>query len=294
MGLSPAPRKQWPRLVGATLIGTGLLGIALSLAGLLFVAIAGAGAQQALTRQIATLDQALVATADGLAIAEGSVSDAEAALGSLSTALVNATRAISDTQPTLDALQDLTGSTLPQTIDSTRQALASAEATARVADNVLGALSFLGLRYNPEVPLSDSIGQVSASLADVPAELSEVATGIATARASLEELTGDLEAVADDVDAIEESVSDSAEVVAQYQQVVGTLRAEIASVRETAPFWLGAARWGLFLLLVWLALAQLSLLAHGYELLGRAALIDAVPTVDELDPQRKDPFLDQR
>jgi septal ring factor EnvC (AmiA/AmiB activator) len=276
------------------LIGTGLLGIALSLAGLLFVAIAGAGAQQALTRQIATLDQALAATADGLAIAEGSVSDAEAALGSLNTALVNATRAISDTRPTLDALQDLTGSSLPQTIGSTRQALASAEETARVADNVLGALSFLGLRYNPAVPLSDSIGEVSDSLADIPAELGEVATGIATASASLEELTADLEAVADDVDAIQESVSESADVVAQYQEVVDSLRAEVASVREAAPFWLGAARWGLFLLLVWLALAQLSLLAHGYELLRRAATDDGALTVDELDPQRKSPYFDQR
>lgn len=294
MGVPPDPsRTQWPRLVGTTLIGAGLLGIVLSLAGLLFVAIAGGRAEQRMIRQLATLDQALLATADGLTVAEGSVNDAERALGSLNTALLNATQAISDTRLTLDTLENLTGATLPQTIGSTRQALASAQETARVADNVLGALSFLGLRYNPAVPLSDSIGEVSDSLADVPAELSEVAVGIATADASIEELTGDLDAVADDIEAIRESVSESAAVVAQYQEVVGSLQAEVTAAREAAPLYLGAARWGLFLLLVWLALAQLSLLAHGYELLRRAELLDAVPSADELDPHRKDPYLER-
>lgn len=293
MGLSPTPsRKQWPRLVGVTLIATGLLGIALSLAGLLFVAIAGAGAQRTLTRELTTLEQALKATADGLEIAESSIGEAESALGSLHTALGNATKAISDTQSTLETLQELTGATLPQTIGSTRQALASAQETARVVDNVLGALSFLGLRYNPAVPLSDSIGAVSASLEDMPGELNEVSVGIATANANLQKLTADLEAVADDIDAIKQSVGDAATVVAQYQEVVGALETEVVALKEAAPLWIGAARWGLFLLLVWLAFAQLSLLAHGYELLQRAA---AAPlTVAELDPQRKDPFLDQR
>ena len=89
-------------------------------------------------------------------------------------------------------------------------------------------------------------------------------------------------------------MSASAAVVTQYQEVVGRLRAEVADLRAAMPFLVGAARLGLFLLFVWLALAQLSLLAHGYELLGRAAATEAPLAVAELDPQRKGPFLDQR
>jgi methyl-accepting chemotaxis protein len=295
MGQLPASsRKQWPRLVGTTLIATGLLGILISLAGLLFVAIVGAGVERVLMRELATLDQALTATADGLAIAEGSISEAEAALSSLNAALGNATTAISDTQPTLDTLHELTGTSLPQTIGSTRQALASAQETARLADSVLGALSFLGLRYNPAVPLSESIGEVSASLAEMPEDLNSVSVGVAAMGANLEVLTADLEAIGENIDAIKESVSESAAVMAQYQEVVGTLRKEVADLRAAAPFLIGAARLGLFLLLVWLALAQLSLLAHGYELLDRAAATEAPLAASEADPQRKDPFLEKR
>lgn len=263
------PRIRWPRVVGGALIATGLLGILLSLAGIIFTGRAGDAAQAALARELATLDRALAATAEGLVIADDALTNTAGTLGSLSTTIGGATRAISETGPTIDTLQDLTATTLPESITSTRQALDSARETARVADQVLGALSFLGLNYNPEVPLATAIGRVSDSLSPVPGDLQEVAAGLGTAEASLTALTADLAEVQAGIDEIGASVSQATGVVEQYQAIVVELRAEVAAVAEDGPGWISWVRWGTFTLLVWLALAQIGLLAQGWELIGR-------------------------
>lgn len=281
------PRIRRPRLLGGVLIATGLLGILLSFAGMVFTARAGIAAQQALSRQLTTLDRALTATAEGLTIADTALTDAERTLGALSDTIGEATQAISETAPTLDTLQDLTGTSLPASITSTREALDSARETARVADRVLGALSFLGLDYNPEVPLNVAIGRVSDSLAPVPAELANVSAGLTTAETSLAQVTANLQDVGEGIDAIAVSVRESAGVVEQYQEVVDDLRGEVAAVAEAAPGWIGWLRWGSFTLLVWMALANIGLLAQGWELAGRgqaaAGALAGTGVADEAD-----------
>jgi len=264
---SSSPRLRWPRLVGGTLIATALLGVLISLAGMIVVAQAGATAQQALIRELMTLDRALVATGEGLTIAGGALTDVEGTLGSLSATLVSATQAISETQPTLATIGDLTGTSLPQTIRETQVALASAQTAAVSAEDVLSSLRFLGVRYSPEVPLAEAIGGVGASLADIPGDLAEVAAGLDDASANLEQLTGNLAQVATGIDAIAGSVDQATGVVEQYQEIVGDLRTEVASIGEALPGWINIARWGLWLALVWMALAQIGLLAQGWAMI---------------------------
>lgn len=263
------PRLRWTRLVGMSLIASGLLGILLSIGGMVLVGRATSAAQQSLARQIDTLDSALSATGEGLALAGDILSDLEGTLGSLSTAVSGATRAISDTEPALVSLQALTGDSLPRTIGSTRQALASAQETARIVDNVLGTLGIFGVRYEPEVPLHSAIGEVSDSLAPIPGSLIEVSAGLATANDNLHTLTEDLSEVATGLDRIAASVDESTAIVDEYTAVVDTLRADVAALRESAPGWINLARWGGFVLMAWFGLAQIGLLAQGRELLAR-------------------------
>ena len=264
------PRLRWPRFVGGALLATGVLGILISMAGMVFVGLAGARAERALSRELVTLDTALLATADGLTVAGDALVSVEGTLGSLGATLSDATASISDTQPTLATIQNLTGTSLPATIRETQVALDSAQIAANAAEDVLGSLRFLGVRYSPEVPLGTAIGRVGTSLADVPDDLIEVATGLDVASANLTQLTANLAEVAEGIDAIRASVDDSTAVVAQYQTIVEDLRAEVTLVQRDAPGWIATVRWGLYVALIWLALAQIGLLAQGWELLGRA------------------------
>lgn len=273
MQLPPAtPRVRWPRLVGGAFIATGILGVLLSFAGMIFTARASAAAQRAINHELAALDRALSATADGLTIADAALTDAGRTLDTLSGTLGDVTRAISETQPTIGRLQDLTATELPQSITSTREALDSAQETARLADRVLGALGFIGLDYSPEVPLNVAIGRVSTSLEALPAELTTVSAGLGTTETNLRDVTADLEEVAVGIEAITVSVGRSTDVLEQYQEIVGELRGEVAAVAEAAPRWIAWTRWSIFALFVWMALAQVGLFTQGWELFGRAEL----------------------
>jgi septal ring factor EnvC (AmiA/AmiB activator) len=264
------PWQRWPRLVGLTLIVTAALGFLLSIAGLLFVARAGATAQQAAADQLATLDRALATTAEGLAIADTSLAEAGGTLTSLSATIADARRAIGEIEPSVGALRELTGTTLPESIASTRRALASARETARVADQVLGALSLIGLSYNPEVPLNEAIAEVSEGLADVPGDLAAVSAGLDTSEESLSGLAADLGEVSAGLDAIGANVSQAALVVDQYQEIVAGLQADVAATARAAPGWITATRWALALGLIWLGLSQIALLIQGWGMLEQA------------------------
>lgn len=271
MRLTPPPPPALARWIGVTLMVTGVLGLLISLSGLIFVAIAGAAAEEALIRKLDTFDKALVATSDGLAIADSALAETRSTLIALGTALDNATTAISETQPMIARLHDLTGEDLPETIGSTRQALTSAQATAQIVDRVLSAAAIFGVPYNPEVPLGVAIGQVSDSLADLPADLEEVSIGLGTASDNIGQVASDMEKVSAGVTAIARSAGEATMVVNEYQVVVRDLRGEIAAIREEAPLWITLVRLGLTLLLVWLGLAQVGLLSQGWEMLGRGA-----------------------
>lgn len=275
----PSPDRR--RLVGFTLIATGILGLLISLAGMFLVGYAGATAQAALKRQVDVVDNALAATSDGLIVAEGALVEAERTLGNLSSAVGNTSRALSDTQPSLEALQALTDVSLPETIVSTQLALDGAAETAAIIDAVLSTLSVFGVRYNPDVPLNVAIEQVSQSLADVPPALNEVAAGLDTAGNNLATIADDLNAVETGLQTIASDLREATGVIEQYQGVVTDLQEEAAKVGTTVPGWISATRWGLTLLLIWLGLAQIGLLAQGWELLQQTG--DRASALHETD-----------
>lgn len=268
----PPTAASLPRLLGFTLIGTGILGIVLSLAGLVAVAVAGSAAEAALLRELATLDRTLVITSEGLGVTEAALGDAQALIEGIGTTVGQATTAITTTQPALSSLEQLTGSSLPQTIGSTRQALDSAQQTARIVDGVLGTLAIFGVDYNPEVPLNVAIERVSTSLADVPAELEEVSRGIGTANEQVSAVADDLGDVAANLDALSLQIGEATGVIQDYQALAGDLRAELSAVKEAAPRWILGARIGMTLLLIWMGLAQIGLITQGAERLRREGM----------------------
>lgn len=272
--MQPTPRPSritWARVIGGTLIGTGIIGLVLSLVGIGLGFYLGGRVQAALGREIAILDRSLAATSNGLVLASKTLADTEKTLDSLSTTITAATRAITETQPTIDAVRVLTGEQLPQTIGSTREALDTARETAGIIDRVLGTAAIFGVPYNPEVPLNVAIGQVSDSLAEVPGSLIEASKGLEKAGDNIETLAGDLQQLAAGLEAISTNVEEAGAVVAQYQDIVRDLQLELASIREAAPRWLAGLRLAVALLLIWMALTQIALLRQGWELLRRDA-----------------------
>lgn len=264
-------RPAWRRAAGLALVAGAVLGGILVLFGLYLTTVTLGGIETAVNDSLASLDETLALTADGLDTATLTLGEANTTLGALSDTLGSATSAISDTLPTVDTLAGLTGAELPDSIRSTQAALGSAQETARVIDRVLGAISGFGLissaSYNPEVPLNEAIAEVSASLDDLPPALERVDGGLRDASRGLAGTNRDLVVVAAGVGEIAASLRAASGSVDDYRAVVADLQTEVAELRERLPPWFTGLRVGLVLGLIWLAIAQVSLFLQGWGLL---------------------------
>lgn len=256
------------RVVGIALLGAALLGLVLSIIGLVLIFAVGARAEAAVLRELDVLDEALTTTSEGLVVAGAALTDTAQTINSLSRTFVSVSVTISETETIISTMADLTSEDLPQTINTTRQALDSAQATAQIVDGVLGSLSFFGLGYNPEVPLNEALGEVSNSLAPLPPALNEISRGLSTANRNLATVAEDLYTVTLGLDAIAVSVAEMTTVITRYELVIGSLQGEVALVRASVPGWFFAGRLGMSLLILWFAVAQLALFTRGWELLG--------------------------
>jgi chromosome segregation ATPase len=262
------------RITGLALVIAAVLGLILSLAGLLFLGSLASRTSASLLSTLDGLDQALTIAGDGLAAAETSLQAADKALDSLASTLDGVNESLRGMDPTLTALSTLLGTDLPGTINATQDSLDSAQTSAKNIDSVLTSLSripFLGsLVYNPEVPLNETLGDISDSLNAIPRSLREAKRGLDTADKNLDTITLDLASVSQSTDQMGISIADGLLVIDEYQTLVSNAQNRVKDIQQRLPGQLRLATLAAALLFIWLAIAQIGLLTQGAELIARA------------------------
>ena len=266
-------KQTLTRLVGFVLIAGAILGLTLSVAGLVILPRVE---RMVTTRALAgldLLDRTLAATADGLSVADEALGRAVDSVALLQTTTQGVSQAIGDTVPLVDTVADMMGEDLPESIRAAQTALTAAQSSAKLADDtlsLLAAVPLLGLgEYAPAVPLHTGLGHISDSLGSLPASFSQMEQGLKTSSGNLARIEGDVAGLADQIGQIDSSLAQTRSVVTQYQSVVGDLQVEVAALRDGLPRWLRWLRWGLSLGLIWLGIAQLGLLSQGLEMVRR-------------------------
>ena len=267
-------KQFFTRLVGYILIVGAILGLILSFAGLITVPRVE---QQVTDRALAgldLLDRALLAAAEGLSIADEALQEASDIVTSLQSTTLGASQAVSDTIPLVNSVATLAAKDLPNSITAAQTALGAAESSAKVVDDTLGVLATLarlgGVEYKPSVPLHTSIAQVSDSLDSFSALFSDMENGLNTSAENLARIESDITEMADSIGQIDANLANGQSVIGQYQDVVADLQAESATIRESLPRWLQLLKWGAWLTLIWLAIAQLGLLSQALEMIRRS------------------------
>lgn len=275
------------KVLGISLLIAALVGLAVSLAGLILTLRVQQQVASSLTGMVDLLDRTLTTTENGFAMADAAMDDAIDALGSLQTTVDSVEAVMSTSLPTLESISELIGEKLPNTIRSTRRALATAQTAARNVDNFLSTLSGLPLIgraiYNPETPLNQTIGSISDSLKDTPEMLSSSQQSLDQMTDSLGSISSEMKGVSGNVRSITASAIEAQQVLREYQGVVGDLHSEVKRIQERLPTWLRLAQIGVILIFVWLALAQIAIAMQGLELLarGRPAKVQAAGSQSE-------------
>jgi hypothetical protein len=269
-------RRILVRLVGIALLAGGIAGLVLCIAGLIVLDRVTDQAQVFVEEQISVVDQALSATAEGLALADTSLLQAQETVRTLEQTMSGVGQGISDSVPVLDALSDLLGEQLPATIGVTQETLHSLATSAQVVDDVLALITtipFLGTeRYNPDVPLHLGFEEVASSLDEIPASLKTAESGLTATRGNLQAVQQDFATMAQDIGQVDYSLQDARFVLEQYQQIVQDLQTMLSSAHRSLPDWLAGVQVAASLVLIWLGITQLGLITQGWELIGRSRI----------------------
>lgn len=255
--------KTKARLLGLLVEASGLSGLLLSAIALILVPFLAVLASRSAATTLTSASEMAASLAQSVSASNRALDGAASALADVHRTLVSLDSGLEQVDPLLMAVSEFLGGELTETIVTTRSSLISAHDGAQAMDRVLRGLRLLGVRYDPDQPLHESLTDTAASLEPLPAALEEVETALDASRGEIAFIRGDLDSVAEEIDALSQELSDSASGISAYSEQLQELSMNLSNWARRAPF-LGAgmALFGI-LLCTWLFSANLALYAVG-------------------------------
>lgn len=271
------------RLLGVLVMIAGILGIVISLAGLVFVwlvkpAVAGSidTTMVTLNDSVATSQKAMEITGQALGATVDSVDALVDMLGATADS-------VEDTKPVLLQLNSFMGEELPTTLESATESLTTAQEAAVVLDSAIVSLDafrfFLSATpffagtveqsvepYDPENSLADSLGDLAADLEALPPMFIEMAADLNQADDNLDTVQDSLTTMADSVGMISNSLGEYEAMVGQSQSSMDELKIMLGNIQANLTNTLNTVAIGISLFFLWLLAAQIVILSQGWEL----------------------------
>jgi methyl-accepting chemotaxis protein len=224
------------------------------------------------------------ATEEGLDVIQGLVERTSGDVMLLESSIQTLTLTIDNSNLVLGSLSALTGTDLPATIIATQASLTSAQTSAALIDDVLGAMAgipLLGLgAYQPEVPLSTALGEISESLDPINPSLESISDNLAGTSLNLEALGSELGRVTETTREISATLAGAREVIADYQTIAQDLSVRAERIQEQAPATLRGLAWLLTFLLLALLFPQIGLAERGLGLLQESERETTEPNLE--------------
>lgn len=260
------------RLIGVLLILAAIGGLVFSIGALYVIWNAQANMTTGLQTTIELLGQTLKTTSEGLVVTQQSLQSSVDLIGNLQTTVETTAEAIGSTNPMVDEIARLMKEDLPDTIRATQASLQTAQQSAATIDTVLRAMSGIPLigpsiGYDPDVSLSEALGQVADSLEDLPDSFIGMQDNLKNTQNNLQTFEADLTVMADSVGQIQSSVAQYDQVIGGYQDSLDQVLAQLDMLSANLPNIVRMLSIGLTAFLVWMAIAQLGLFTQGWELL---------------------------
>ena len=257
------------RLIGIVLLLAAVLGLIFSLTGIAAVWVVKQRVTAYLVSTFDLIDSTLDATTAGLIVVDQTLTSTSEDITVIENTINTASKSINDTVPLLDSFTILMREDLPVSIRSTQTALSSAQAAAESIEGflvLLGSIPLLPLgTYEPEVPLTVALGEVSSSLDPIPGSFTDMADNLQISQDNLTLISSQVDIMSENVGGLKTSLSRSQTVLVQYQGVLGSLQARVNSIKASLPGVITATAWALTILFVWLGITQIGLLTQGLE-----------------------------
>ena len=289
------------RLLGIFLLAVGVIGIALSVAGIIvgrqLVDAIGAGIQS----NLQLTSQSLETVEETLLLAKTTISDVNSGLETVETTTTDLGRTINETRPLIDQVNQVASGDVPNSIEAVQTALPNMVEVAGIIDDTLTTLNNfridenilglpiqydLGINYNPDVPFDDSVLAMGESLEGLPETLRSLQIYMNVTNNNLQTISLGLNRVARDLNTINGRIAAVDPLLNEYIRIVNETRDNTRLIRAQLDEQLQMARLIVTIVMVWLGLAQVAPLYLGWELLaGRRERLVAPLAVPVVAPE---------
>jgi uncharacterized protein YukE len=275
--------KVMRRILGVLVMLAGMLGLVLSLAGLVMVWVGKPTVAVYARTTIDTLHESVVTSQKVMDITSQALGGTIDSVDALSAMLSTTAATVEDTRPVLDQFDTIMATTLPSTLQATTDSLYTAQEAARVLESTiqsLDAFRFLlsatplvgdmvppsGEAYNPEKPLADTLGELASDLEGLPDTFVGMSDNLSATDDKLTAVQGNLITMSDSVGLISSSLSEYQKMIVQSRSSMDNLTAILTNIQNNLGTILTGVAIVLSLFFAWLLAAQVVILSQGWEL----------------------------
>ncbi len=271
------------RILGILVMCAGVLGLLLSLAGLVFVWVVKPVAASSIDATITTLSTSISTSQQAMRITEQALQATIDSVDALSTMLGATAASVQDTKPMLGQLNTFLGQNLPDTMESATSSIRTAEQGAEVLDSTIRSLNTFRTvlsgapliggfveppdqPYDPEKPLAASLGELASNLEELPDMFIQMASNLDNADDNLDTIQASLTTMSESVSLIAGSLGEYEAMVSQSQSSMDNLLNILNNLQSNLTTILNTAAILLSLFFLWLLAAQVVIFSQGWEL----------------------------
>ena len=261
--------RRMRKITGVALIFAAVIGLLFSLAGIVGTWYFKTPVTESTTNAVVLIQDSLQATADGLELTQQALTITLNTIAGLESTLTGAAQAMEATQPLLESVSGVLGGGLTETITTVQDSLDTVGSSAEVIDTALrflSAIPLIGIEYNPETPLHESINRVSENMAGIPESLSDMEQSLSDGGEGLGNIQSGLETMASSVGEISSSLEQYNAVFQQYLDTIDQVMTRLESLEQNLPAIITFLAVALTIFFLWMILAQVGLLTQGLDL----------------------------
>ncbi len=217
---------------------------------------------------------------DGLVVIDQVVQNVYTSTVYLDSASHAFSQTVQGTSQFIDSASTFVGDNLLTTITNTQTALGSAQASAKVIDNILGTLSrvpLIGITYNPSVPLNTALGDVSSSLDPLQNTLKNFQTDLQSTQSNMQEFSGQITTLNTNIVSIQKNLNQAQTTIDKYRTQIHSLQAKLDNARTNLPRWMTIAAWIVTGIIAWLIIIQIAIMLQAISTLTTPLAREAGP-----------------
>lgn len=271
------------RLLGVFVMIAGVLGLALSLIGLVGTWVIKPSVTGYVNATIVTLDTSIKTSQKAMQVTAQALGGTVASVEALSSMLSTTAQSVEDSKPVLEQVISMLGETMPATLESATASLKTAQQAADVLDSaikslenfrtVLSAAPLLGAlvempekAYDPKVPLAQSLGDLATNLEGLPETFSDISANLEKADENMATIQSNLTTMSDSVSLISQSLSEYEAMVGQSQSSLDSLKSILTDTQNNLDRTLNGVAILFSLFFLWFLAAQVVIFSQGWEL----------------------------